>query len=243
MRIQGNASYAPFDPSRPPGSFPHDTRFRPNRGFYAPPGVGNNVNGMIDPLNVTNDILIWAIDDTVTPGQTYRYRISYIIKNPVFDVKNMAPDKLTAVLTIPSVASNWSEPVTAPPMTKFWVASAQRDRASLDVFQYSGGEWKATKNLAAGPGDVVPGTDLTLVDVRTTDSNRGGREKYVLLTSNTGDMLRRDVNADGADPEHQQMSNPNPNPNSPNGPRPDVPPTMRPDRPQPRPPFRPTLGH
>ena len=136
--------------------------------------MGNNGNGAIDPLNLAADILIWAIDETVTPGQTYRYRIAYMLKNPVFGVANMAPAKLTDVPTILSAPSNWSEPVTAPPMTKFWVASAQRDRASLDVFQYSGGEWKATKNMAAGPGDVVPGTDLTLVDVRTTDSNQAG---------------------------------------------------------------------
>lgn len=223
-----------------PGS-PRFQPFQPYGGFVAPP-QGNNANGNIDPFNLTSDILLWAIDDTVTPGQTYRYRIKYVMKNPVFDVKNMAPNNLTVELSVVSAPSNWSEPVKAPPMTKFWVAGAQRDRATLDVFQYVGGEWKPTKNLPAGPGDEVPGTDLTLVDVRPTDPNHS-REKYVLLTSNTGDLLRRDVSADEADPDHQQMLNPNPNPNGPNNPPPDRPPLMRPDTPTQRPPFRPTLGH
>lgn len=211
MRSPGTASYAPFDPNRPPGMFPqHRNAFGggPNRGFNPPGGNGNN-QGIINPMNLNNDILIWANDETATPGQTYRYRIRYIIKNPVFALANMAPNNLTNQLAIPSAYSAWSDPVKAPPVTKFWVSEAQRDTAKLDVFRYSDGKWTTT-NMTAHPGDEVPGTDLTLVDVRAVDPAHAA-EKYVLLTSDTGEMIRHDVNTDKSDPDHEQMLNPNPN--------------------------------
>lgn len=195
---------------RPP--FGGQGRFMPQPQQAMNPGGG--VGGVIDPFNLQSDILIWAIDETATPGLTYRYRISYVIKNPVFAEQNIAPENLTSVLPIASAPSNWSDPVKVPPMTKFWVAGVQgKDQATLDVFQYKDGDWKPTKPKL-NPGDEIPGTELTMVDVRSDETHTG--ERYVLLTSNTGDMIRRDAKQDESDPDHALMLNPN-GPNGPNG--------------------------
>lgn len=196
--------------------------FGGGRGMMPQQGMnpgGGNGNAVINPFAPT-DILIWATDETATPGLTYRYRILYVMKNPVFGSQNIAPPNLTGQLAIDSPPSNWSDPIKVPPTTKFWVAGVPgRDSAQLDVFQYKDGDWNKT-NPKLSPGDEVPGTDLTLVDVRSDEAH--SHDRYVLLTSNTGDMIRRDAKQDESDPDHQQMLNPNGQngQNGPNGPPP-----------------------
>lgn len=187
-------------------------------------GNGQMPQGAIDPFNLTNDLLIWAIDETAQPGQTYRYRLVYKLKNPVFGITNVAPDPLVNQFAIVSQPSDWSPPVVAPPVTKFWVASVSGSRTALDVFRYNNGVWTPTKNMQVNPGDQVPGTNLTVVDVRTAEPPK--REKYVLLTSDTGDMLRRDANSDMNDADHQSMLAPT-NPNGTTNPPPDTSPPPR----------------
>ena len=187
-------------------------------------GNGQMPQGAIDPFNLTTDMLLWATDETAQPGQTYRYRLVYKLKNPVFGIANIAPNNLVNQFVIDSKPSDWSPPVVSPPVTKFWVASASGSRTFLDVFRYSNGVWTPSKNTQVNPGDQVPGTNLTVVDVRTAEPKK---DKYVLLTTDTGDMLRRDVNTDMADADHQAMLTP-PNPNGgTNPPPPDTSPPPR----------------
>lgn len=236
-----------MDYTRPPGSnYPGSGRpFNPafGGGFNPNPipmGNGNMPQGAIDPFNLNADILIWATDETAQPGQTYRYRLVYKLKNPVFGVRNLAPDPMVNQFVIDSQPSDWSPPVVAPPVTKFWVASVNGSRTLLDVFRYSNGVWTPSKNTQVNPGDQVPGTNLTVVDVRTAEPRK---EKYVLLTSDTGDMLRRDVNADASDTDHKAMLEPNPNGGTAPPPPDNVPPNSRPNG---RPPINgrpPMPGH
>lgn len=217
MKYPSNASYAPLDPSRPP-----DSGYPRRRGprDYFPPGFNPGINpggnagapdpnnaAVIDAVNLTNDLLIWATDETVKPGKSYRYRISYKMKNPVFGVTNLAPEALVKQFIINSPPSDWTDAVKAPPVTKFWVASASGGKATLDVFQYQGGTWKTMKRVPANPGDQVPGTDLTLVDVRSPEPGRN-QNQYVLLTSDTGEMQRRELATDLKDPDHASMLDP-----------------------------------
>ncbi|HEY2586607.1 MAG TPA: hypothetical protein VGI81_12660 [Tepidisphaeraceae bacterium] len=233
--------YAPYDPARPtgmmlalgdPGSGYHTGPLPGTPGAYRPgplPGAqgavpfdnganpGGNFNGnggqaqgVLNPFQINTDVLVWAIDETAVPGETYRYRVVYKLKNPVFGVTNLAPEKLVNQLTIDSPPSLWTAPIKAPEMTKFWLVDAdtRNEKAKVDVFHYSKGSWQARKSIPLQPGDQIPDRNLTVVDVRTGDH----REKYVLLASDAGDMLRRDVAQDAADPDHQTMLNP-PNPN------------------------------
>lgn len=189
-------------------------------GFQTPtmPGVNQNFaagEGKIDPLNLTEDLKIWAYDDTAKPGQTYRYRMVYKLRNPVFGTSNVADPKLSGQLALVSPPSDWSGPVAVSDTTKFWVSTLGNNKANLDVFQWEKGEWKklAPKESSLSPGDQVPGTDWTVVDVRVGDLAHD-RDKYVLLTSDTGQMARRDYSTDRSDPTHQDLVNQtNPNPN------------------------------
>lgn len=177
------------------------------------PGPGQPQNfaggeGKIDPLNLMDDLKIWAYDDTAKPGQTYRYRIVYKLRNPVFGTANVADPKLSGQLALVSPPSEWTAPVAVPEKTKFWVATLVPNKATLDVFQWAKGEWKklTPKESALTPGDQVPGTDWTVVDVRVGDSAHD-RDKYVLLTSDTGQMSKRDYSVDHSDPAHQDLNN------------------------------------
>lgn len=223
-RSGGGRHYVPADPARPdgmllalgdPGSFnPGGLPF--NNGNFPGAdnggGAGNPAGGpgVLNPFQISSDVLIWAIDETATPGQTYRYRITYKLKNPIYSISNMGAPKLIDQLAINSPPSAWTAPIKAPEMTKFWLvdASVSKGSAKVDIFHYQKGSWLTSKGVDARPGDQIPGRDLTVVDVRQGDR----REKYVLLASDTGEIQRRDVATDAADPDHQSMLAP-PNPN------------------------------
>jgi len=160
----------------------------------ANPGGANANNGKevgIDPLTLTDDQLVWSHDDTVKPGRSYRYRIVYHMMNPVFALVNIADPKILDQLDIASPPSDWSTPVTIPLNVQYWVTSLQHGGTSalFDVFKWELGNWKrATLSLA--PGDTVPGTDQTLVDVHTNPSGHQQRDQYVLLTDASGEAIR-----------------------------------------------------
>jgi hypothetical protein len=205
----------PVPPPGPPGS-----PMRPlppsvtGQGFNQAFAAGE---GKIDPLNLQDDLRIWAYDDTAKPGQTYHYRIVYKMRNPVFSTTNVADPKLAGQLALVSPPSEWTPPVSVPEKTKFWIATLSGSKANLDVFQWEKGEWKKLPPKESGltPGDQVPGTDWTVVDVR----GEGGRErdKYVLLTNDTGQMSKRDYNTDHSDPTHKDLVDQANNPSGANG--------------------------
>jgi hypothetical protein len=186
--------------------FPGNPAGPPPFANFAPPANGGQAGAAINPFVVVDDIQLWAHDETVKPGQTYRYRVIYKMKNPIFGVQNMAKDELVNQLAIASPPSDWSPAVTVAETTKYWLAQIPRLDlpAKMDVAQWVNGNWTLKKNVPLGPGDGVPGTDMTLVDVRIADP-KSGREKYVLLVSDTGDLKRRDLAGDVADPDHQSI--------------------------------------
>ena len=219
---RSDISFAPEDGGRPYGRYGRGYG-RGGRGYYDPrgtPGRGpvmaapeGNGAGSINPLDPQTDITIWAHDETVKPGVTYRYRIVYYMKNPIFGSQNLADAKLAEQFSLKSPPSDWSAPVTVPEKTKFWIAGLGKDQARFDIFQWISGNWKVSKGQAIQPGDVVPGTDWTLVDVRGLDSSRE-RDKYVLLTDDSGEMSKRDWTTDRSDAKHKDLldqTNPNKN--------------------------------
>ena len=178
----------------------------PGRNFNQNAAAGA---GEIDPLNMADDLRIWAYDETAKPGQIYRYRIVYKVSNPLFGTTNLADPKLAEQFALASPPSDWTGPVTVPEKTKFWLATLNGNQARMDIFTIDQGangqgEWKVSKQSLT-PGDQVPGTDWTLVDVRGEATRE--RDHYVLLTSDTGQMSKRDLNTDRGDPQHQDMLN------------------------------------
>lgn len=195
-----------------------------------------NANGLIDPLKLTSDILLWAHDDTVKPAETYRYRVIYKMKNPLFNSVNIVAKELSDQFDLVSPPSDWTQPVSVPAITKFWIQAYRRDGANVDVYHWQNGEW-THKSVLIAPGDQVPGTDWTLVDVRT---GAGGfvpeKDKYAMLTNDLGDISRRSLINDAADPGYQQLKDAtSPNKNEANNTRraprsTEAPPRPRPDR-------------
>jgi hypothetical protein len=191
-----------------------------NPGFQQPPfnpmpqpnfnaNANANANGPVDPFLIQSDIQFYAIDQNVKPGQWYRYRFIYKMKNPVFLITNMADDKLINQFALVSPPSDWSAPVQVPNTTEYYLASVtgnKMDSARLDLFQWSGGQW-SVKHLALGPGDPVPGTDATVVDIRASDSRQPPRERYVLLTTEDGKIDKRDPTSDAAKDKYQDLLN------------------------------------
>jgi hypothetical protein len=151
---------------------------------------GGQVVAGIDPMAIKDDQLVWAHDDTVEPGRTYRYRVVYHMMNPVFELQNIAAPKIFEQLDIPSAPSDWTAPVTIPQNVQYWVRSLQHgDTAALvDVFKWELGKWQKFP-LSLAPGDTIPGTEQTIVDIHG-NSNGKEHDKYVLLTDASGEPIR-----------------------------------------------------
>ena len=100
-------------------------------GAGAMPGPGGQPRPDIDPAKAPDNSFdpagygVWIIhahDDTAQPGKTYRYRIDYKMKNPLFNVaaaaKNDEDTKVFMIqpkLTKADIEAQWTEPVTIPP--------------------------------------------------------------------------------------------------------------------------------
>ena len=54
--------------------------------------------------------------------------------------------------------------------------------------------------MKAAPGDLIPNTTWTLVDIR-----KEGNDAYLLLMNQGGQMIRRDRQNDQKNPEYQRL--------------------------------------
>jgi hypothetical protein len=182
-------------PNPPPLAVPN-----PN----VPPAGANAAPGVINPLNVANDFVIWAHDETARPGEIYRYRLIYHMKNPVVDEQGIASPKIINVLDIASPPSDWSAPVAIARKTLFWVSSVNRNgTVQMDVFQYAQGQWQKSTTTPLWPGDPVPQTDLAIVDVHVGAG--GMRDKYVLVADADGDIHKHSA-SERNDPKYKEMN-------------------------------------
>lgn len=180
----------------------------PAAGQYpAPPGE-------FDPSKSQGqDIIGWAHDDTCEAGKTYRYRVTYKIKSPVWNTQNMTkPPELANVFWAESDKNKteWGQPVKVESLSHFWVVrpSFKGESAQVQVFRFIGGQLR-TKVFDVAPGDAVGapdgdvdyGTGWTMVDMPS--DARGDR--YVLLMDPHGRLQARDFRADQADPKYKEM--------------------------------------
>jgi uncharacterized membrane protein YgcG len=169
-------------------------------------------NGEFDPSKSQGtDIIGWAHDDTCEAGKTYRYRVSYKLKSPLWNTTNMTkPQELANTFALSSKESEWGQPVKVESLSHFWVVrpAFRGESAQVQVFRFSGGQLR-TKIFDVAPGDAVGapdgdvdyGTGWTMVDMPT--DARG--ERYVLLMDPHGRLQSRDFRADQADPKYKEM--------------------------------------
>jgi hypothetical protein len=181
-----------------------------------------------DPTRLTPDpttgrlpeMAVWAHDDTVQPGKTYRYRMRVRLKNPLYGTWNVAKDPaLAKQFTIDSPWTDWKE-VKAPRNTEYFSASTRsqikRDSsedtilsATVDVFKRNKGEW-SKETFTVAPGDGIGGvkngvdysTGATLVDLR---KNVRGNDVRIMVADEAGNVDRIDFNAQKDDAWYKSL--------------------------------------
>jgi hypothetical protein len=165
---------------------------------------------------------IWAHDETAQAGRTFRYRLRAVIKNPVYDTKNIATDPkmaqapyLPADLATgdlaPSTAwSDWSKPVAIPTNVDMMLVSAQslngREVARFRVKRFQEGQInEAPKAFEVAPGDTIGGMEkvagvIKPVDFTTTwtlvDIRQTGADYRVRIMDPQGRMEIRTLAGD-----------------------------------------------
>jgi hypothetical protein len=197
------------------GMAPQQPQLNPSvQGMYPLPPAGEfDPRLWVDPKNPggIGELVGWAHDATAEPGKTYRYKIRYKMKNPIFGTQNVAkPPQLAADLALVSPDSQWTPEIHIPALTSFFVATVNPggDSARIEVYRWQAGETHSSP-FTVKPGDIVGtpakgidfGTGFTVVDLRQDAHN----DPYVLLMDSTGQMIRRDPRTDQANPELQRM--------------------------------------
>lgn len=193
-----------------PGGFPG--QFGQQAGFTATQFP--IPNGEFDPSTLTETVLVgWAHDETVVPGKTYRYRIVYSIRSPIFNITNVAKDpKLTEVFAVASTPSGWTDPLRAAGATSFFLAANPRRNAEsvrFEIFRWQDGAQRM-QSFEVFPGDQIGGTvsdvdyatGWTLVDVRF---NPATEETFALVLSPGGQLIRRDFRSDSASEGYRKL--------------------------------------
>lgn len=178
--------------------------------WHLPPPT---VFGAPPPVNPRpEEISLWAHDDTVQPGKTYRYRARYFLKNPVYQqvaaVKDAAAAKQFAIA---SEFSEWGPAIEIPALTNFFIANANMHQGNIrfDVYNWNKGVQHYT-SVTVGPGDViaasVDGIDFTtghtVVDLRT---DLKSRDPLVILASADGDAVVRTARGDRDHPINKKL--------------------------------------
>jgi hypothetical protein len=201
---KGVAGIPPAIPSAPGGAPANKASpGLPGGGSGGGPG-GNSAMGQINPDTISQDILLWAHDDTVMPGQVYRYRIVYYMKNPVLGLSGIGAPNIVDILPVKSPPSDWSAAATVPQSTKFFFASVRGNTAMADVFHWESGAW--TKHASpVSPGDRLGDSDWRVVDVHGAGPQSRERDKYVVLVNDAGEVARRYPGTDTSNEEYKAL--------------------------------------
>ena len=232
---RGGGEYGPNDGGRPPGGgypggYPGG---RPPGGWIPPEEMdgGNGGPGQAIAPNVPPppggdfvpgpqpaDWFGWAFDDTAQQGKTYRYKVVYSIKNPVFTLSKANfvtnPDlaKPFAISSDPA-KTEWSKEVKIPPRTSFYVAtnSMQTNTARIEVFAWQGGV-KHAKQIDVAPGDMVGGVDngvdyttgWSVIDIKKDPLN--SNLTVVVLSDPSGKIVKKDYKTNEAEYQSEKKA-------------------------------------
>jgi len=161
------------------------------------------------PAATTTDLLVYLHDDQVTPGKTYRYRITYMILNPLFGkpADRAASRAWVDQLELVSGKSDYSSEVTIEPQTFFYCAAPAPLKTGLqfEVFTWAAGLWQ--KHLfTVNPGDAI-GTVADGVDYYTgytyVDGRTRNRQYYVTVVDDGGQTSIRRADLDSNSSDHK----------------------------------------
>jgi hypothetical protein len=153
------------------------------------------------------DVEIWAHDDQVVAGKTYRYKMRYRLKNPIFGTNAADNQALVDQFALVSEFSEWTTPITVPSLVNFFVAGGVvkgRATVAFEVFRWDQGQQKMER-FEVAPGDLVGAekngvdfsTDWTVVDFR--EDPRANEFQILLVNNKDGSVVARSFNADRTD--------------------------------------------
>ncbi len=145
-------------------------------------GMGMGVGGMSGNLN-TNDLKVWAHDNTVTPGAIYDYRISLGFFNPIYGKEWAGPgqEKLKNEKILWSKRGVPENAVQIPPRTVFFPKSASAGNptekvASVTVYHYQDGKWY-DRSYRILPGSVIGSVEEVRPKTRPQPAPRPGQPR------------------------------------------------------------------
>lgn len=135
---------------------------------------GATASTLPEPRNIESgqDIIVVAHDLTGAPGETYRYRLSVGVANPLFPwAANLQEDQrsLAESPVLYSSASEWSQPISVAPKAQVFFTRASAGQgadavggfrvgdASAEVFGLYYGHWRGSGSRLA-PGDTLSAT-------------------------------------------------------------------------------------
>jgi hypothetical protein len=183
-----------------------------NADFPIPVGEFDPHKWVGDHPGKAATIVCWAHDDTVVPGSTYRYRVIYKIKNPLFQTVGLAKKpQLTTILDIASKPSEWSKNVAVSSTINFYVVRSPNSHGTvpIQIFRWHNGV-PQTKTFEVSPGDAV-GAKESNVDYTTgwtmVDAGVDPRtdESFVLLMDPAGNLHVRNVRSDSESPKLKEL--------------------------------------
>ena len=120
-------------------------------------------------------VLVWMHDISPRPGMTYRYRLRLKLLNPLLTYKNSAKTPQDASLSyLLSPFSEWTDPVSIPEVTEFFVVGGTESSGSVyvDVFTRALGQ-QVKESFAVLPGQPIG----TLRQIDLTNPATGKTEK------------------------------------------------------------------
>jgi hypothetical protein len=175
------------------------------------PGMEGGVPGAAETINFPTSeaetIMIRALDFTIEPGQTYRYRVRIVVYNPNRDREDVSPgvDNKELVLNGP-----WSEPtdeVTMPTdVAAYAVSKAPGRRSDLVTFQVTCFRPEdgvtVVKRFEAAPGEIIGEFSSAQIPVSDGSKAKNSRVDFnsreIVLDATGGNVPLPPIGAGGA---------------------------------------------
>jgi hypothetical protein len=115
-------------------------------------------NGYAKIFSMEEPLVFWAIDDTVQPNQTYRYKVRLGVLNPKAGTDHFTADykSYQDKVVLWSEFSSETEPLGIPSRLYFFPLSVQEETKSVDIqiSKYVLGYWHSEK-FPTKPGEVI----------------------------------------------------------------------------------------
>ncbi len=141
---------------------------------------GGMTGGEMSTLK-SNELKIWAHDDSLTPGKMYKYSIRLGIFNPCYETNWLTKSQSDIFKSVPVLWTkelSVEDPIQTPPTSLFIPkAIADNQSARVEVYKFQNGQWfKRPFTVTTGEkiGDIVKLYALDLTSSATQQFDMGG---------------------------------------------------------------------